>query len=325
MAKAKSHRGQHHIPATYLSAWCDRDKKPKESPFVWRFALDGTLIARKSPENLFKETDFYTIPMPDGSRNLDLEHGLAELEGNFAIIRKKLANHEILNDGRDLVMLLAFTVAMFFRTKTQRDFQRRQWSRLFDLADSMRKQFADGRTVPPYLRAPVDADATPVDFEALEEMTKRPLQMLLPIAMEACLPIMFSMDIAIVETEADRPGFITSDNPCAWHDPEAITRPPGLRNASLVDKNIEITMPISPRQMLLLNRKGKAGYCTTSATTVDEWNWQRVSWAGEQVIANTSEKRACWFEERPLPANAWENTPRARELAERRKKRTRTS
>jgi hypothetical protein len=42
--------------------------------YVWRFALDGKLIGKKSPENLFTETDLYTIPMPDGSRNLEPEH-----------------------------------------------------------------------------------------------------------------------------------------------------------------------------------------------------------------------------------------------------------
>jgi hypothetical protein len=83
-------------------------------------------------------------------------------------------------------------------------------------------------------------------------------------------------------------------------------------------------MPLSPRQMLVLNRKEKTGYCTTSPKTVNEWNWRTVMHAGEEVIVNTNEKRDSWFEIRPRREDGWENTPRAREFLSRKKKWTPT-
>jgi len=175
MQKAKTHKHQHVVPASYLSAWCDTKKLPKETDFVWRFTPAGELIGRKSPENLFTETDFYTIPMPDGSRNLTLEHGLAQLESDFTVIREKLGKHELLSP-RDVIALLAFIMAMRFRTKAKRNHQAGQWGKLFDLADSMRKQFTDGRPVIWFEKLPPREDAwenTPRGKAALERKRAR--------------------------------------------------------------------------------------------------------------------------------------------------------
>lgn len=314
MAKAKTHKDQHHVPSSYLSAWCDPEREKKETAFVWRFTPGGDLIGRKAPVNLFTENDFYTIPMPDGSRNLDLEHGLEQLETSFAVIRKKIATYQLL-DARDVIQLLAFMVAMTFRTKAHREHERGQWGRLFELAESMRKQFADGRPAPPIIH--MSGEGVPVDFEALEELKERPIQQLLPLQMQVTLPIFASMDLAICEVDECPEGLITCDNPCVWSDSELIKLPPGHRQVSLMSESVEVTLPLSPKQIVLLNRRGVAGYCKSAIGALQEWNRRAVNNADEEVIANTGEKQDVWFQQVPLPAHAWENTARGREALKR--------
>lgn len=303
MAKAKEYSWQHHVPATYLSAWCDPKKEPKETPFVWRFTPDGELIGRKSPANLFAETDFYTIPLPRGGRGVELEQGLNQLETHFATIRGKLAKHQLL-DVRDVTQLLAFMVAMKYRTKAVRDHQRDQWGKVCELADSVRKQFADGRPSPPGY---VSADAVPVDFEELEELKTRPTQQLLPLQIELTLPIFRSMDVAVCEVD-EEPGLITCDNPVFVFEPELWKLPPSMRYENMMGDSVEITMPISPKQIILLNRKGVAGYCKSDRKALEEWNRRAVANAAEEVIANTKEKQDAWFTRLPPPEDRWENT-----------------
>ena len=153
----------------------------------------------------------------------------------------------------------------------------------------------------------VSEDAVPVDFEQLNELKERPLQQLLGVQMSAALPLFQTMNVAIVEAD-EHSIFITSDNPCAWTDPDLIRFPPSMRHASLVAKDIEVTLPISPRQTLLYNRKGCSGHRTAPAHVILEFNRRIVAWAHEEIVVNTKAIKPEWFQPSPLPAHACENT-----------------
>lgn len=58
-----------------------------QTPYVWCFPKGGGASRKKSPKKLFTDTDMYTVRGVDGSRDLTLEHGLSELESDFATIR----------------------------------------------------------------------------------------------------------------------------------------------------------------------------------------------------------------------------------------------
>src|ERR1700704_3168622 len=85
---AKSHKAQHWIPKCYLRAWTDPNTPVGHNPYVHVFSKDGSASRKKSPENLFTETDLYTIHLPDGGRDLRLEQGLCGLEASFSTIRR---------------------------------------------------------------------------------------------------------------------------------------------------------------------------------------------------------------------------------------------
>ena len=118
---SKKHKKQHFVPQCYLRAWCDPDTPDGHEPYVWRFAKDGTDARRKAPENIFHETDLYTITMPDGERDLRLEQGLSQLEGEFVKIRDSILAREQPFEARDHSILCAFIAATRARTPTNRD------------------------------------------------------------------------------------------------------------------------------------------------------------------------------------------------------------
>ena len=72
------------------------------------------------------------------------------------------------------------------------------------------------------------------------------------------------LDFAIYHTN-ELNTFITSDNPCIWHDAEAYKRPPLYQSPALIYDTIEIILPISPTHCLMLNRQGINGYIDISS------------------------------------------------------------
>ena len=81
------YKNQHWIPASYLSAWCDPNIPEGQTPYVWLFSKDGKTSQHKAPKNIFRESEMYTIHHLDGSRNLELEHALQDLETCFIRIK----------------------------------------------------------------------------------------------------------------------------------------------------------------------------------------------------------------------------------------------
>lgn len=49
------------IPKTYLDSWCDVNKPKSHGDYVWVFDYDGKNSKKKSPKNIFFESDLYTI------------------------------------------------------------------------------------------------------------------------------------------------------------------------------------------------------------------------------------------------------------------------
>src|SRR5713101_1674681 len=133
----KSHKRQHFVPQCYLRAWCDPSTPSGQEPYVWRFNKDGSCPRGKAPENLFHETDLYTIHRADGGRDLVLERGLAGLESEFAAIRDtKLARREKIS-AQEHVLLCAFIAAAQARTPAQRDHHGAQWAKVLGDMDEM--------------------------------------------------------------------------------------------------------------------------------------------------------------------------------------------
>ena len=121
----------------------------------------------------------------------------------------------------------------------------------------------------------------------------------------AVAPLLTRLDFAILYSESEQ-GFITSDCPCVWFDPEAYKRPPLYRGPALMYETIEITLPISPSQCILLNRQGLNGYIKLDENAVRELNRRHRFYASKSFIVNNSGVDESWFDPGIEPEDSWE-------------------
>lgn len=293
------HRKQHFVPESYLKAWCDPTTPPGHKPYVWVHPRDRSSPRRKAPSNLFYEQDFYTITAPGGFRDLHLEHGLAELESRFASIRRTTLTSQTTLRPDTVFVALAFTAAMQLRTVVSQESIRATYEPALETMREMTKWLAtatedEKRQLEGLPRDPSE-QGRGLTLEEVEEVVRNPLQTVLAERIGIVTQLFLHLDVAIIST-TDPLGFVTSDNPCVWIDPEGRNRQPPFQGPALMYETIEITLPISSSQVLLLNRQGFKGYNRLEDRGfVDEVNRRTIAFAREAFIAKHAESRPEWF------------------------------
>jgi hypothetical protein len=287
------HGRQHWVPSSYLEAWCDPDRPPQYDPYVWIFPKYGGRGQRKAPRNIFAETDFYTIRVPDGSRDLSLEHGLSSLETKFSRVRESRIEKRLLLSAEEKVGVCAFLAAMHFRTRAQRNAFRQQWGRALRVAEDLhqglnamtpkrRKEYR-----PPTVLG--EGWGPSLSIAQVRELSERPLQQMLPNILESDLPILARMNLVIFTTD-DAVGFATSDHPCVWFD-EKVRRGP----LSLRSKTIEVSMPVSPRSLALLCWEDLPSYKNMSLPELENANRLQQANCDEYLVVCREAIKSEWF------------------------------
>jgi hypothetical protein len=310
MGKSKKNKSQHFVPRVYLGAWTDPETPAQMDPYVWIFERKSREGRRKAPVNIFEETDFYTTEGADGERDLRVEEALNRIETRFVKARQKIEKHQRLS-AREHVDLVAFVAAMEGRTKAQRDHQRRQWGEVKEKMDLMID--ADARLTPDQRRARRSAPSVPGEdsggtYEDVERFLTYPMRVVVPAMIEAMAPILAMMHWMIFETD-DPIGFITSDAPCVIVDPAAYRRGPMYRGAGLGYQTTEVSMALSPRQLVAFtHHDGCDGYFGSDRQILDEFNRRAWMRSYEHYIVRKNETLDAWFEKREDPPDSWENT-----------------
>ena len=126
--------------------------------------------------------------------------------------------------------------------------------------------------------------------------------MLVPMVQEAT-PLLMRLDLMVLVSPG--PAFITSDNPCVWADPAAHKRPPAYQSPALIYPSIEITLPVSPRQLILLHRQGRSGYFKPSDRAVDEFNRRTRFACTQHFVCESNAKKPTWFDPGVEPEDSW--------------------
>lgn len=303
---AMKHKRQHYIPQSYLSAWCDVHVPAGHKPYVWVAPKSGGAMKKRAPGNLFHEKDMYTIKGADGARDLVLEHGLSQLEGLFSKLRRTVLNARKPLSYEDRLTLCAFVAVMHERTRGRRDDLRNTWQQVLDMGLRVSK-WAESAT-PEQLKAmatpilPGRGKDSMLTMDDVQRMVDEPIQTWLPQAIAITVPILMEMNFTIYVTKL-APGFVTSDDPCLWQDPEVYKRPQMFRSVGLASPTIEITLPISPWQYLVLARNGLNNYINIDGMTIvpkgplltDEINRRTRVSAEEHIVVNQNVIRAHWF------------------------------
>lgn len=272
---------QHYIPKCYLREFVDPNTPPGQEPYVWIFNKDERKGRKKAPSNIFTETDLYTLRLQTGEKDYTIEETLSNLEGKYAeISRKKIKNHLPLNREEHLV-LCAFVSVMLQRTLRHRDNLWRFYDELIEQAEAMEK--AHG--------------APPKQSQELrqyrEDVHRLGLVNLLPDTTE----LLMKMSVAFLVAERGAK-FVTSDDPCNLFNPDLQWKK--FYGPGLVQKNIQVTLPLSPEIMLCMSWSNLKGYLIWKKHRVQEANRMVVRHSYQYFVSHSSKPRWMWFSRYPL-------------------------
>jgi hypothetical protein len=311
---AKSHKAQHWIPKCYLRAWADPNVPAGHKPYVHVFSKDGTTSRKKSPENLFTETDLYTIQLPDGGRDLRLEHGLCGLETSFSAIRRDFLDRRKHLPLPRYLKLMAFVAAMHSRTPSRRNHWIGFWNEVIEEGERVERHM---KSASPEERRRASATSLPsrdnrrsMSLDDVRKITASPMEHTLGPHIAAEFPLLMQMKCFVLYG-ASSTGFITSDAPVVWFDPGWHRKPPLFRSPSFSDPALEITFPVSPDQMLFfmhgeMNPERPVEYREIAENDITELNRRTRFRCDKEFVARTQSIEPHWFDQGALPADAWE-------------------
>ena len=299
------HKKQHYVPQSYLSAWTDPETPSGHEPYVWVVNKKSLEIRNRAPKNIMFKRNFYTIETEEGERDLSLERGLSVFEGEFVRVRDRVISSHLQLSSDDRLALLAYVSAMHSRTPASSDRLSPFWEEILTKMKAMSEWAATA--TPEQLESaarvvPMDPERShTVTVEEIQSIVDSPIPSLLASSIRAEMGALRILDLAIIET-ATSPGFITSDNPVVWFDPEGHKRDWPHQGPALIYPSIEISMAISPRFSLMLNRQGTKGYINLSdfgplaeADVVNRANWRVQATAQDSLIVSRQRLLWEWF------------------------------
>ncbi len=318
MPKANEYKNQHLIPRSYLEAWCDPNPPQNYDAYLWRIRLVDRSKFRRSPEKTFAQNNRYTIVLPDGGRDLTMEKTLGQTEGDFVTVRERIMRREVLNLA-DKATICIFAGAMATRSERQGEHWRSQMQGFLDQVRRFEEKFnLDPNRI--LDRSNFAPNQFSITSKELEQIVAEAHIEIINQGLAVIAPFMYSMMNLQILVTSDPVGFITSDSPFVIYNPELRKMPPGIgRNPGLMQAGTEITLPLTPQCLLFATRKAlptpdvtPVTYKQVDQTTVDEANRTTRAHSLNEIVSWTGESRACWFEDGPIPEDAWENTPEGR-------------
>ncbi|WP_081652014.1 DUF4238 domain-containing protein [Aurantimonas coralicida] len=290
-----THKKQHVIPRSYLAAWCDPQTPKGWEPYVWVWKKVGSQPERRSPGNVFTQTDMYTVMVGD-ERLLHLEHGLSQLETKFELVRRRFIAPGLLITAEEKVYLSAFVVAMMNRTARQKDHHQRQFGQLLGRARRLEERVRDGGYHDGMATGISSADSSAIGIDELQAVVDQPLDVLLPTAIDILTPIYADRNFSFLRAPSGMQ-YITSDNPVLLYDP---ARPRGsFWGIAPASPTIELTMPISPTTCVVIAHKAENGFYEAPASFVRRVNDGVRAAAESHYISTSGEVGVMAFS--PLP------------------------
>jgi hypothetical protein len=270
-------KNQHFVPACYLREFVD----PWDG-FLTIFSRDGKNKRRQKPEKTFQSNHLYTIEVK-GSKDFRIEETLSKIEGDYATIFRDKIKKKLPLSERDHITLCIFIAAQLQRTLS---FKRNQ--------ENFAQQIIEhGEQI---------AMAHGVDFKerAKWESYKKDIHKL---ALVEGLPfltnILHQMSIAFIcSSDPKRYPYITSDNPCVLFNPDLQWQ--RFYGPGFGQKNIQLTVPLSPEIAVLFCWAPFHGYSWAWGTLVEDINRMTRNHCDKEFISPTGKTKTIWFWRVPL-------------------------
>jgi hypothetical protein len=245
----------------------------------------------------------YTVWTDDGQRDLTLETKLLKpLEEEFSKIRRNKLSKRLSLSSEELLCLCMFAAAMCTRTKAFGTHQSEVWNRVVDMTERMQRAKDEATdeqraNMAKMLSSPQADEKNSFTLEEVRRLAEQPIQEMLPSYVTELGSMLFKTPSVVLETSSVA-GFVTSDDPCVWFDPANYRKPPPRGAGGLVSPTIEITVPLSPKQLLFFGHRldiPGAYVPIANQRTVNELNKRTRIMACEHFVANSPELRAGWF------------------------------
>jgi hypothetical protein len=155
-------------------------------------------------------------------------------------------------------------------------------------------------------------EAKPSTSLETAEMVQNAPQYIVDVGVSTQTPLLFQMAMTIMLC-ADDIGFITSDTPCSWFNPTWYKRPPLFRSPGLGQRDIEVTLPLTPHHLLFISHNHKLpSYLEVEQRIVDEINRRTRFHCAKEFVSWKGSMRELWFDPGVEPNDSWEKSPEGR-------------
>lgn len=275
-------KGQHYIPQCYLREWIDPNTPAGQEPYVWIFDRDGKNRRKKAPKNILKSNDLYTLKIKGKQKDYSIEKTLSNLEGEYVrVFRTKIKNKLPLTE-EEHITLCAFVSTMLQRTLRHKDNLEKFIDELIEITESMERQHNIEPKKSKELR------------ECKENVHKMGIVQLLPDITE----LLLKMSLAFLCVDKSGAKFVTSDDPCNLFNPDLQWQK--FHGPGLGQKNVQVTLPLSPDRMLCLSWSNLRGYIEWEKNRVEEANRMVVGHSYEYFVSHTPKTKRSWFRRYPM-------------------------
>ncbi len=278
----------HTIPRCYLRNWTDANGH------VW--VLDTKdRVFNTTPENIFVESDFYTLRLKTGEKILYVENTLAGLEGAYAAIYENKISKDLFLTEQERAVVSAFIASLYLRTAPNRAGMRGMLENLRGSMVEWKKQFETmsekDRSV--YAASPSRGESiTLEDLDSYLGKFDEHHAMNVITELPYIAQIVFDMKWSIWKNEGGN--FVTSDDPLVLMRPEAIKKygPNAIGSqAGFLHKDVDLTLPLSADRLLLAGWiLERDSYVPVDDEMARMINYRTITRSSERVIANTKEK-----------------------------------
>ncbi|MEG1766931.1 MAG: DUF4238 domain-containing protein [Comamonas sp.] len=306
MKKKERQKKQHYVPKCYLKSWIDPAiPRHVNGQNIWVFDRDGENPKQQSPRSTFTEEEMYTLTASNGERDLRLEHGLGTIESQFGAIRTNKFNFRRPLSHEEWGWVCLFAATLHLRTVTTRDHMLGAFKQLKKMVEDVAPpEWWDENEIPDKPRDKNVYYPRPGDFDNMKEDVT---QTLLQTAAKHVAPRLASMHATVLCTEHPI-GFVTTDAPSTWFDPGAYRLPPLQRSVGLNNIDIQITLPLSPKQCLVFSHRDiwDSPYVDVSDDVVDAINHRNISYAPNSIVAAKNDLEPTWLKRSPPPPDSWE-------------------
>jgi hypothetical protein len=269
---------QHWVPSSYLQAWADPGTPPGHTPYVHIFNRCGANHRKRSPKNICRMPDLYTI-FDGETRELRIEKAFSQWERDFVRVLNLLPNRKL--EAIDVGDLYVFAGAMMVRPPHRIDSIKKQWR---FIAQRMRTiQINPATWYPPSLSAEAG-----IDLAEVRELAENPMGTWFPDTAAACIETLWALFGCDVLVNRSAHPFLTSDSPAVIYHPPAEGAGHPLFPRALGSSGCEITLPLSPKFALLFRHKepGIDKFVDVDWERVFEINYRTITRACANIISD---------------------------------------